>query len=178
MFRLHSGLCRHSWSPSSSSSTSTGLLRSLCRRRQQRHGSCCRCQRCQPETVSWTPPDDRPTVPFPLPELTARACCRHIPQVIIDVIYIGIIIAFYLHFQSCFIGVAVNTRKIDQTCTGRVDVGPVSITCQRLDGPCWWLMETGLYPHPGPSKQPLIVQSRLHDSRRPHAVNLKWRHAH
>jgi len=33
-------------------------------------------------------------------------------------------------------------------------------------------METGLYPHHGPSKQPLIVQSGKHDSRAT-AVNFK-----
>jgi len=37
------------------------------------------------------------------------------------------------------------------------------------------VMETGLYPHPGPSKQPLIVQSGKHDSLtiRLHAENIK-----
>ena len=33
------------------------------------------------------------------------------------------------------------------------------------------LMETGLYPHPGPSKQPLTVQRGMHI--RLHAVNFK-----
>jgi len=52
MFRLHSGLCRCRWLPSCLSSTSTCLLRCLCRRR---HGSFAAMS--APETISWTPPD-------------------------------------------------------------------------------------------------------------------------
>ena len=53
--------------------------------------------------------------------------------------------------------VVENTRKI--VGYGPCWRGPVSKR-QRLDGPCWWLMETGLYPHPGANaNNPLLFKA-------------------
>ena len=55
----------HRWSPSSFSSTSTGLLRSLCIwQRAAARKLLLLCRRCQPETISWMPPDDWPIAPM------------------------------------------------------------------------------------------------------------------